>query len=93
MSTPTPAPQREYDQILSGDVTITKVSNGYKIKFSKKNHSKVLLYQIWSSTSAALNSGRKVIEVNPYSVLRTPGVILPFFKITRFINIMSFIAW
>ena len=63
MSTPTPAPQREYDQILSGDVTISKVSNGYKIKFSKKNHSKVLLYQIWSSTSAALNSDRKVIEV------------------------------
>ena len=31
--------------------------------------------------------------INPYSVLRTPGVILPFFKITRFINIMSFIAW
>ena len=69
MSTPTPAPtpaptpKREYDQILSGDVTITKVSNGYKIKFSKKNISKVLAYQVWSSTSAALNSHRKVIEV------------------------------
>jgi len=31
--------------------------------------------------------------VNPYSVLRTPGVILQFLKITLFINIMSFIAW
>ena len=35
--TPVPAPKREFDQILSGDVTISKVSNGYKIKFSKKN--------------------------------------------------------
>jgi len=61
--TPVPAPKREFDQILSGDVTIRKVSNGYKIKFSKKNHSKVLLYQVWSSTSAALNSHRKVMEL------------------------------
>ncbi len=31
--------------------------------------------------------------LNPYSVLRTTGVILSFLKITRFINIMLFIAW
>ena len=61
--TPVPAPKREFDQILSGDVTISKVSNGYKIKFSKKNISKVLIYQTWSSTSAALNSDRKVMEL------------------------------
>ena len=63
---PTPAPpvlKREYDQILSGDVKITKVSNGYKIVFSKKNISKVLVYQTWSSTSAPLNNSRKVVEV------------------------------
>ena len=61
--TPTPAAKREYDQILSGDVKIKKLYNSnkeYKIKFSKKNISKVLVYQTWSSTSTALNSGREV---------------------------------
>ena len=34
---PVPVPKREFDQILSGDVKIKKVSNsdGYKISFSK----------------------------------------------------------
>jgi len=75
MSTPSPlvptpttvsAPKREFDQILSGDVKIKKLNNSnkeYEIKFSKKNISKVLTYQTWSSTSAALNSSRKVGEV------------------------------
>ena len=66
--TPTPPsrPKREYDQILSGDVKIKKLNNSnkeYEIKFSKKNISKVLIYQTWSSTSAALNSSRRVGEV------------------------------
>ena len=64
--TPVPAPKREYDQILSGDVKIKKLNNSnkeYQIKFSKKNISKVLKYQTWSSTSAALNSSRRVGEV------------------------------
>jgi len=70
MSTTTPTPitltVREFDQILSGDVKIKKLNNSnkeYEIKFSKKNLSKILMYQIWSSTSAALNSSREVREV------------------------------
>ena len=66
--TPTPPsrPKREFDQVLSGDVKIKKIPNSnkeYKITFSKKNISKVLMYQTWSSTSAALNGSRKVKEV------------------------------
>ena len=72
MSTPTPTPtppsrpKREFDQILSGDVKIKKIHNSnkeYKITFSKKNLSKMLVYQTWSSTSAALNGDRRVGEV------------------------------
>ena len=71
MSVPTPThtpakPKREFDQILSGDVKIKKIPNSnkeYKIKFSKKNLSKMLMYQVWSSTSAALNGNRRVGEV------------------------------
>jgi purine-nucleoside phosphorylase len=58
--------QREFDQILSGDITITKLfkyKSIYKIKFSKKNISKVLLYQTWSSTSDDLNNKRVVTEI------------------------------
>jgi hypothetical protein len=58
---------REYDQILSGDVKIKKVSNDdytHKITFSKKNISKVLMYQVWSDTSAKLNNDRRVREIN-----------------------------
>jgi glycosyltransferase involved in cell wall biosynthesis len=32
------------------------------------------------------------MKINPYSVLIPPGGVLEFLKITRFINIMSFIA-
>jgi hypothetical protein len=58
--------QREFDQILSGDVAITKLpkyKSIYKIEFSKKNISKVLLYQTWSSTSDDLNNSRVVTEI------------------------------
>ena len=63
---PPPRPVREYDQILSGDVTIKKVKSDdytHKITFSKKNISKVLMYQVWSDTSAKLNDDRIVKEV------------------------------
>ena len=32
-------------------------------------------------------------KTDTYSVLRTPGVILQFLEIIRFINIMSVTAW
>jgi len=57
---------REYDQILSGDIKIKKVSNDeytHKITFSKKNISKVLMYQVWSDTSVELNNDRRVREI------------------------------
>ncbi len=65
---------REYDQILSGDVKIKKVSNDdytHKITFSKKNISKVLMYQVWSDTSAKLNNDRIVKEVNATSWVKS----------------------
>lgn len=58
---------REFDQILSGNVTIKKVSSDnytHKITFSKKNISKVLMYQVWSDSSVELNNDRIVKEVN-----------------------------
>ena len=61
-----PIPVREYDQILSGDVKIKKVSSDeytHKITFSKKNISKVLMYQVWSDNSSELNNKRNVEEV------------------------------
>ncbi len=78
MSTPTPTPpvkpKREYDQVLRGDVKIKKLNNSnkeYEIKFSKKNLSKVLMYQTWSSTSAALNGNREVKEVKAKNWVKT----------------------
>jgi len=67
------SPQPEFDQILSGDVTITKLSKYksiYKIEFSKKNISKVLLYQVWSSTSEDLNKNRIVKEIKATTWVR-----------------------
>ena len=72
--TPTPAaPKREYDQVLSGNVTIKKICNSdndeYKITFSKKKKqiSKVLMYQTWSDSNTPegkyLNEHRKVREI------------------------------
>jgi hypothetical protein len=46
-------------------VKIKKIHNSnkeYEINFSKKNISKVLMYQTWSSTSTALNGDRTVAE-------------------------------
>ena len=57
---------REYDQILSGDIKIKKVKSHestHKITFSKKNISKVLMYQVWSDNSVDLNNDRIVKEV------------------------------
>ena len=68
------APDREYDQILSGDVKITKVKSDdytHKITFSKKNISKVLMYQVWSDTSAKLNNDRIVKEVKATSWVKS----------------------
>jgi hypothetical protein len=67
MDTIPPRPVREYDQILSGDVTIKKVKSDdytHKITFSKKNISKVLMYQVWSDTSDELNNDRRVREID-----------------------------
>jgi hypothetical protein len=63
--TPTPTPKREFDQIVSADVKIKKLYNSddeYKITFVG-NVSKVLLYQVWSPNSLALNNDRKVFEL------------------------------
>ena len=71
---PPPRPVREYDQILSGDVKIKKVSSDdytHKITFSKKNISKVLMYQVWSDTSAKLNDNRIVKEVKATSWVKS----------------------
>jgi hypothetical protein len=80
-------PDREYDQILSGDVTIKKVSSDdytHKITFSKKNISKVLLYQKWSDTSAELNNNRVVQEVKAttWVNLAFPNIVSTFRKNT-----------
>ena len=67
-------PDREYDHILSGDIKIKKVkSNDYthKIIFSKKNISKVLMYQVWSDTSVDLNNDRIVKEVKATSWVKS----------------------
>jgi hypothetical protein len=67
-------PPREYDQILSGDIKIKKVSNDdytHKITFSKKNISKVLMYQVWSDTSVELNNDRIVKEVKATSWVKS----------------------
>jgi hypothetical protein len=70
---PTPS-KREFDQILSGDVKIKKVSSDeytHKITFSKKNISTVLVYQLWSDSSAELNNNRIVKEVNAASWVKS----------------------
>jgi hypothetical protein len=67
-------PPRDYDQILSGDIKIKKVSNDdytHKITFSKKNISKVLMYQVWSDTSVNLNKDRIVKEVKATSWVKS----------------------
>ena len=73
MTTPAPTtaptlppgpPCREYDQVLSGDVNIKKKSNGeYKITFSKKEISDILIYQTWSDKWPQLNADRQVLKL------------------------------
>jgi hypothetical protein len=66
--------KRESGQILSGDVTIKKVSSDdytHKITFSKQNISNVLMYQAWSDSSAELNNNRIVKEVNAASWVKS----------------------
>jgi len=75
MSTPTPLstpaptlppgpPCREYDQVLSGDVTIKKKSNGkHEIKFDSENISDILIYQTWSDKWPQLNADREVLTL------------------------------
>ena len=61
---------REYNYILSGDVIIKNNNNNnnnnneYKITFSKKNISKVLMYQSWAENVPELNVKRKVKYIN-----------------------------
>ncbi len=58
----------KHDQILSGDITIKKISHhkhSHKITFNKKNMSDVLMYQLWSGDSAINNSERMVEYISP----------------------------
>jgi hypothetical protein len=70
MSTPTSVPDSvipNFDQVLSGDVKIRKIchdsNDDYKITFSKKHISKVLMYQNWSSVSDFTNKERIVFRI------------------------------
>jgi len=57
-----PAPKREYDQIVSGDVSIKKKGDHkYKIVFNQI--SDFLLYQVWSDQTPNFNNDRKVFNV------------------------------
>jgi len=93
--TPTPAapiaPKREFDQILSGDVTIKKLCNSddeYKITFSKKKKdiNKMLIYQVWSDSNTPegkkLNENREVYEMNAKDWVKMafpkPPPVVPF---------------
>jgi hypothetical protein len=61
---PSISPTFNFNQVLSGDVKIKEINNNdYKITFSKKNISDVLLYQIWSETSKPLNNDRKLVNI------------------------------
>jgi hypothetical protein len=67
---PPPPSKRESGQILSGNVTIKKVSSDdytHKITFSKKKISTVFTYQAWSDSSAELNNNCIVKEVKATS--------------------------
>jgi hypothetical protein len=86
MSTPIPpAPKREFDSIVSANVKIKKVSdNEYEITLVS-NVSKVLVYQVWSPISPALNNDRKVFE------LKAIDWVNSFFKPTSvFAPVVSF---
>jgi hypothetical protein len=70
MSIPTSVPDSvipNFDQVLTGDVKIRKIchdsNDDYKITFSKKHISKVLMYQVWSSVSDFTNNERIVFRI------------------------------
>ena len=59
MTTVTPPPNPEFDQVVKGNVDIKQLSKKkYKITFNEIG--KFLLYQTWSSESNTQNSDRKV---------------------------------
>ena len=71
---PPPPSKREFGQILSGNVTIKKVSSDdytHKITFIKKNISTVFTYQVWSDSSAELNNNCIVKEVKATSWVKS----------------------
>jgi hypothetical protein len=60
-------PVHHYNQLLSGDVTVKKVSSQdstHKITFSKKNIGKVVQYQVWSDSSVVLDNTINLIELD-----------------------------
>ena len=70
MSIPNSVPDSvipNFDQVLTGDVKIRKIchdsNDDYKITFSKKHISKVLMYQVWSSVSDFTNNERIVFRI------------------------------
>jgi hypothetical protein len=75
----------KFDQVLSGDVKIRKIcdeNDDYKITFSKKHISKVLMYQVWSSVSDFPNNDRIVVRIKAKKWVRfffpNPPPIDPF---------------
>jgi hypothetical protein len=99
--TPAPAPKREYDQILSGNVTIKKICNSdneYKITFSKnkKYISKVLIYQTWSDSNTPegkyLNEHRKVFEVNAIDWVKATFSKDKFSNVKKFCTAPAYFA-
>jgi hypothetical protein len=89
MSTPTSVPDSvipNFDQVLTGDVKIRKIchdsNDDYKITFSKKHISKVLMYQVWSSVSDFTNKERIVFRIKAKKWVRyffpNPPPVDPF---------------
>jgi hypothetical protein len=89
MSIPTSVPDSvipNFDQVLTGDVKIRKIchdsNDDYKITFSKKHISKVLMYQVWSSVSDFTNKERIVFRIKAKKWVRyffpNPPPVDPF---------------
>jgi hypothetical protein len=60
-----PVVRREYDQVLTGDVKIEKISHGnsdHIITFSKQKISTILIYQVLSKSNT-LNQNREINEL------------------------------
>ena len=89
MTIPTSVPDSvipNFDQVLTGDVKIRKIchdsNDDYKITFSKKHISKVLMYQVWSSVSDFTNKERIVFRIKAKKWVRyffpNPPPVDPF---------------